>query len=240
MEIFFTPGDFFQQFLQNSFKSVRGTFWGELVLANSFLLKKIGILLNYFFRSKIQKNLSKLQSKCPEEQSQENFFWGENSEKLIEIRKVDLSAFNFVIVYKPAFTTTKRSICGTEKTFLEKTSILFFFVFELEAWNFVFLSVNGSRLDKRAPENNPRKTFSGQQKKKNWHLSDNFPSFRQNRWSGCVKIQHSKPPNEQLAGKKFWEIFSLVYLFSRLEDKISFICWKTEAGCQIVSQRLVR
>ena len=153
---------------------------------------------------------------------------------------MDLSAFNFNIVYKPAFTTTKRSNCGTEKTFLEKTSNLFFFCFRAWAWNFVFLSVNGSRLAKRAAENNPRKTFSGQQKKKNWHLSEMFPSFRQNRWSGCVKIQHSKPPNEQLAGKKIWEILSFVYLFSRLEDKNSFICCKTEAGCQIVSQRLVR
>ena len=40
---------------------------------------------------------------------------------------MDILALNFVIVYKPAFTTTKWSICGIGKIFPEKTSILFFF-----------------------------------------------------------------------------------------------------------------
>ena len=240
MEIFFTPGDFFQQFLQNSFKSVRGTFWGELVLANSFLLKKIGILLNYFFRSKIQKNLSKLQSKCPEEQSQETFFWGDNSEKLIEIRKVDLSAFNFVIVYKPAFTTTKRSICGTEKTFLEKTSNLFFFVFEPEAWNFVFLLVNGSRLAKRALENNPRKTFSGQQKKKKLAFEWPFSVLSAEQLVGVCQNTAFNTTKRATCGKKIWESFYLYICFHAWRTISCSFGGKNEAVCQIVSRRLVR
>ena len=153
---------------------------------------------------------------------------------------MDLWALNFDRVHKTAFTTTKRSICRIEKTFPEKTSILFFSVFGLEAWNCVFLSAIASRLSKRVPKNNPRKTFFCTRKEKKWHLSDIFPSFRQNRSSACVKIQHSTLPNEQLGGKNFWEIFRFLYLFSRLEDKILFIWDKTEAGCQIVSRRQVR
>ena len=84
------------------------------------------------------------------------------------------------------------------------------------------------------------KPFFGQKEKKNWQLSDIFPSSRPNRSLGCVKIQHSTPPNEQLAGKKKGEIFYFVYLFLGLEDKILFIRGKTEEGCQIVSRRLVR
>ena len=90
------------------------------------------------------------------------------------MKKVNFSALNFVIVYKPAFTVTKRSICGTGKISPEKTSILFFFRFRLEAWNFVFLSANGSRWAKRAPKNNPRKIFLDNKRKKmafEWHFS---------------------------------------------------------------------
>ena len=74
MEIFSTPGDFFQHVLQNGFKVVRGTFWGEQILVNIFLLKKYGFLSKHFLRSKVQKILSKVQSKCPQEQYQETFF----------------------------------------------------------------------------------------------------------------------------------------------------------------------
>ena len=137
-----------------------------------------------------------------------NFFWGEISEKVIEIKKMDLSAFKFVIVYKPAFTTTKRSICGTEKTFLEKTSSLFFFVRQLGAGcPIVFRRTILEKL------------FSGQEEKKNWHLSDIFSSPRPNCSLGCVKysIPHQQMNNLQ---EKNSEKFFTFY--------ICFRAWRTK------------
>ena len=97
----------------------------------------------------------------------------------------------------------------------------FFSVFGLEAWNFVFLSAIASRLSKRVPKNNPRKTFFCTRKEKKWHLSDIFPSFRQNRSSACVKIQHSTLPNEQLVEKKNSQKFFIFYT--------CFHAWRTKS-----------
>ena len=82
VEVFSTPGDFFQQFLPNSFKAVRGSFWSELIFY--FFTWKNWSFIEVPVSAKIQKDLSKLQPTCPEEQSQETFFSGENSEKVIE------------------------------------------------------------------------------------------------------------------------------------------------------------
>ena len=132
---------------------------------------------------------------------------------------MDLSAFNFVIVYKPAFTTTKRSICGTEKTFPEKTSILFFFLFSGLRSD---ISSSCRQLGAGCP-NVLRRTMLEKlfrdNKRKKWRLIEVFPSFRQNCWSGYVKIQHSTPPDEQLAGKKFGNFFTL---------NICFYAWRTK------------
>ena len=126
------------------------------------------------------------------------------------------------------------------KDFSRENLYFVFFRFRLEAWNFVFLSANGSRWAKRAPKNNPRKIFLDNKRKKmafEWHFSvlsaEPLVGVCQNtasittKWTSCEK-------------KKFWEFFYFVYLFSRLEDKILFIWDKTEAVCQIVSRRLVR
>ena len=149
-----------------------------------------------------------------------NIFLGENSEKVIENKKVDLSALNFVTVYKPAFITTKRSICGTEKTFPEKTSILFFFVFGLETWSFVFLSAIGSRLFKRVPKNNPRKIFFWTRREEKlafeWHF---FGSLgRTVRW-GVSKYSISHHPMNNLQEKNSENFFTLY---------ICFYAWRTK------------
>ena len=122
--------------------------------------------------------------------------------------------------------------------FSQKTSTLYNF---FRSWRVkFFLAQNGTSCLSVSRGTILEKHFFGQEKKKSWHLSDIFPSSRPNRSLGCVRTQHSTPPNEQLAGKKFGEIFYFVFLFLRLEDKILFIRGKTEAGCQIVSRRLVR
>ena len=59
------------------------------------------------------------------------------------------------------------------------------------------------------------KHFLDENRKKNWHFSDIFPSFWLNRSSGCVKIQPSTLPDEQLAGKKLLRSFLLcIFVFT--------------------------
>ena len=134
---------------------------------------------------------------------------------------MDLWALNFDRVHKTAFTTTKRSICRIEKTFPEKTSILFFSVFGLEAWNCVFLSAIASRLSKRVPKNNPRKTFFLYQKrKKNGIWVTFFRPFGRTarRRVSKYSIQHYQMNN---LGEKISEKFFFFYT--------CFHAWRTKS-----------
>ena len=215
VEFFATPGDFFQQFLPNSFKAVRGTFWSELIFY-FFYLKKLEFYRSTCFwessKGLIQTAIYRSRRAIPG-----NFFFRRKFRKGNWVLKSGPLGLKFRQSSQNSIRYYKTINLQNWKDFSwENFSFVFFSVFGLEAWNFVFLSAIASRLSKRVPKNNPRKTFFCTRKEKKWHLSDIFPSFRQNRSSACVKIQHSTLPNEQLVGKKnILRIFSFsIFVFT--------------------------
>ena len=101
-EILPTPGDLFQQFLQNSFPAVRVTFWDEVVYFKSFSFysKLFGKLWKHLFHRKLERS----GSNC-------NLYVQKSNLKNFFIEYFDFSAENFVRSSKPAFTATRKTIC---------------------------------------------------------------------------------------------------------------------------------
>ena len=100
--IFTTPGDLFQQSLQNSFAAVRVTIWGKVVYFKSFCiyLKPFGKLWKYLFHQKLKTD----GPNC-------NLYVQKSNPKIFLIEYFDFSAQAFVRIFKPAFKTTRKTIC---------------------------------------------------------------------------------------------------------------------------------
>ena len=140
VEVFSTPGDFFQQFLPNSFKAVRGSFWSELIFYFSYL-KKLE-----FYRStcfcKNSKGLVQTATYMSRRAIPGNFFFRRKFRKgnwVLKSGPLDLkfrqSSQNSIHYYK---TINLQNW----KTFPEKTSRLFFFCFR--AWSLKFRLLVGN------------------------------------------------------------------------------------------------
>ena len=240
VEFFATPGDFFQQFLPNSFKAVRGTFWSELIF--------------YFF---YLKKLEFYRSTC---------FW-ESSKGLIQTaiyrsRRAIPGNFFFRRKFRKGNWVLKSGPLGLKFRQSSQNSIRYYKTINLQNWkdfswenfSFVFFLFSGLKLEISSSCQQLRagcpnvfqrtileKLFFVPEKKKNGIWVTFFRPFGRTarRRVSKYSIQHYQM-NNLWEKKTFWEFFHFLYLFSRLEDKILFIWVKTEAGCQIVSRRLVR
>ena len=168
-----------------------------------------------------------------------NFFWGENSEKVIEIKKRGPFGLKFCHSIQTSIHHYKKINLRNWKDFSWENFYIVFFLFlglNLEIWS-------SCRQLRAGCPNMFRRTNLGKlfctRKEKNGISVTFFRPFGRTVGRGVSKysIQHHQMSK---CGKKFWESLYFVYLFSRLEDKILFIWGKTEAVCQIVSRRLVR
>ena len=143
-----------------------------------------------------------------------NFFWGENSEKVIEIKKRGPFGLKFCHSIQTSIHHYNKINLRNWKDFSWENFYIVFFLFlglNLEIWS-------SCRQLRAGCPNMFRRTNLGKlfctRKEKKWHFSDIFPSFRQNRWSGCVKIQHSTPPNEQMREKILRKFILCIFVFT--------------------------
>ena len=145
-----------------------------------------------------------------------NFFSRRKSRKCIWVLKSGHFGLKFRHSLETSIHHYKMINLRNWKDFSWENFYFVFFLFRLQAWNFVFLSAIGSRLSKPAPKNNPRRTFFGQEKKKKLAFEWQFSVFSAEPFVGVCQNTAFNTTKWTICGKKILRRFLLCIFVFRL------------------------